>query len=166
MPTLNFDLDYFEHYKTKRLTGLLGRGAEVIPLKLWVHTGKFHAHDGILTGYSAQEVESIIGWWGPKEKAIDALIKVGFIEPVENGYLVHDWSEHSGHLAVFKTRAKSAASKRWQAMLNDDPSNAKPQPKQCLSRNQAMPMQYMHYMQIVRAVRGRISCPKQTITIW
>lgn len=59
MASLNLDMDYFGHPKTKRLVGLLGRGAEVLPLRLWCHVGKYHAQDGRLAGYSPQEIEAI-----------------------------------------------------------------------------------------------------------
>lgn len=91
MAYLNLHLDYFDHPKTKRLIGLLGKGAEVIPIRVWAYCGKYHARDEKLAGYSAQEIESVIGWWGEEGKAIEALLKVGFIEKKDNQYVVCDW---------------------------------------------------------------------------
>ena len=64
MPYLNLDLNYFDHIKTKRLVGLLGRGSEVLPIRLWCACGKHRAESGKLDGYSAQEIESLVEWWG------------------------------------------------------------------------------------------------------
>lgn len=122
MPYLNLDLDFFSHPKTVRLVGLLGRDAEVLPIRLWCYCGRHHCVSGRLSGYSPQEVESAVGWWGKSGEMVAAMLKVGFIEQVADGYQVHDWSEHAGHLAAFKKRAKSAARKRWRSIAT---SNAK-----------------------------------------
>lgn len=113
MPYLNLDLDFFEHPKTRRLVGLLGKGSEVVPIKVWAYAGKYHAKDGKLTDYSAQEIESIVGWWGASGKMVEALVKCGFLHEVKGGWQVHDWLEHEGHIIAFKERAKTAAYARW-----------------------------------------------------
>ncbi len=79
MPDLNLDLNYFDHPKTKRLIGLLGRGAEVIPIRLWCVCGRLHAESGRLTDYTAQEIESTVEWWGKEGEAEAALLKLNFI---------------------------------------------------------------------------------------
>jgi hypothetical protein len=139
MPYLNLDIDYFDHPKTKRLVGLLGKGSEVLPLKLWSYCGKFHAEAGDLTGYSGQEIESLVGWWGKSGECVNAMVTVGFIEKTDTGYRVHDWSEHAGHLGAFKARAKNAAEVRWakargqlcKKCSKHAPSNANGLCKQC-----------------------------------
>jgi len=128
MPYLNLDLDYFEHPKTRRLVGLLGNGSAEIPIRLWCYVGKYHPESGHLTGYSLEEIEGVIGWWGDSGKAIEALLRVGFISKRGRGfYTVHDWLDHSGHLGVFKKRGMDGAKARWgkaKAMQNDESSNA------------------------------------------
>jgi hypothetical protein len=118
MPSLNLDLDFFDHPKTRRLVGLLGRGSEVLLLRLWCYCGKYHFRDGRLTGYSPQEIESICGWWGQSERAIQNLVRVGFLEAVPDGYLVHDWDHWQGHFAVYHDRARKAAEERWKGHRN------------------------------------------------
>lgn len=113
MPTLNVDLDYFEHPKTKRLVGLLGNGADVLPIKLWAYCGKFHYIDGRLDGYSPAEIESIAGWWGAPGELIAALMRVGFLDMDGENYLIHEWVEHEAHILVYKERATDAAISRW-----------------------------------------------------
>lgn len=115
MPTLNLSLDYFDHRKTKRLIGLLGRGAEVLPIRLWCYCGRYHADDGSLADYSEQEIESIAGWWGATGKAIEALVRVGFLDIDANSSAIriHGWAEHAGHFARYHEAAKVAARVRW-----------------------------------------------------
>lgn len=128
MPSINLDLNYFTHPKVIRLVACLGESASLYPLKLWVYVGKYHCEQGMLEAYSKQEIEAVVGWGGESGKCIDELVRIGFLEKIENGYLVHDWKEHSGHLAVYKKRAKSAAKKRWKkhasSMLESKSSNA------------------------------------------
>lgn len=119
MPDLNIDLNFFDHPKTKRLVGLLGRGSEVLPLKLWAYTGKVRAEDGRLVGHAAQEIESIAGWWGKQGEMIEAMLRDGtrFLDREEDGtFVIHDWLEHQGHLAAYKIRGRKAAKKRWESM--------------------------------------------------
>lgn len=116
MSYLNLDLDFFNHPKTLRLVGLLGRGSDSLPPKLWCYCGKFHTKDGQLDGYSEGEIETILGWWGEPGKMVDAMLRVGFLERMENGFAVHDWKNHSGHLYALQVRASNAAKSRWHLM--------------------------------------------------
>ena len=136
MSSINLDLDYFSHPKTVRLIGLLGRGSEVLPIRLWAYCGKYLAESGRLTGYSAQEIETAVGWWGEKERAVEAMLRVGFLEiDLEKNFQVHDWLEHAGHLAAFRERAKMAAKERWKIYASSNASsNARDGPKQSLLR--------------------------------
>ncbi len=113
MPYLNLDLDYFTHPKTMRLIGLLGKGSEVLPIKLWCHAGKHHAGTGKLSGYSPKEIEAVVGWWGSEGSFVEAMIHVGFMIDNEGNYELHEWKDHEGHLVMFKKRAKRAALARW-----------------------------------------------------
>lgn len=129
MQNLNLSLDYFDHPKTRRLIGLLGRGAAELPIRLWCYCGKHHAESGSLASYSAQEIESIVGWWGKTGELVGAMVKVGFLEVDGDGWKIRDWSDQNGHLAAFKARAKTAAAARW-GKLSNATSNAKSKHKQ------------------------------------
>lgn len=115
MPYLNLDLDYFEHRKTKRLVGRLGKGSEVLPVKLWVYVGKYHAENGRLSGYSEAEIGSIVGWWRDPSELVQAMLDVGFLGRDDQGFYVHEWTAHEGHLEAFKVRSKKANDARWEA---------------------------------------------------
>lgn len=133
MPYLNLDLDWFGHRKAVRLVGLLGLGADLYPVKLWAYVGKHHPETGRLDGYTGKEIESICGWPGEPGKLIETMMlpQINLLEQHENFFQVHDWIEHSGHLAVFKKRAKTAAKKRWARYAS---SIAKREAKQSSSR--------------------------------
>lgn len=114
MPYLNLDVDFFTHRKTIRLIGRLGQAAIGLPLRLWAYAAKHHCEDGMLVGYQDAELEMFMNWTGENGFAIAALVEVGFIDKVDGGYQIHDWSEHAGHLVAFKKRAKSASKARWK----------------------------------------------------
>ena len=136
---LNVDLDYFDHPKTVRLVGLLGSGAELLPIRLWCYCGKHHAEDGRLPNYTAQEMEAIVRWTGDSGKAVAALVKVGWITKLRSGFQVHDWNEHNGHLVSFKQRAKHAATVRWDKYRAQQSSNAPSIKTPCSSNPPTVP---------------------------
>lgn len=139
MPYLNVDLDYFDHRKTKRLIGLLGRGAEILPLRLWAYCGKFHCEDGRLAGYSEQEIESIASWWGQGGLMLPAMEKAAWMGQDGATWFMVAWVEHQGHLAAFKAKGKAMADARWSKAREDASSIAvsiaKKPPKQCPIRS-------------------------------
>lgn len=115
MASLNLDLDYFDHPKTVALVDLLGADADVIPIRLWCYCGRFHTATGCVPrGTAGVMLERRIGWRGPAGECIKALVATGFLEEVDGGFKVHDWLEHSGHLAAYRERAKVAANARWE----------------------------------------------------
>lgn len=123
MPYLNLDLNYFDHRKTRRLIGLLGRGAEVLPIRLWAYCGKFHCEDGRLTGYSEQEIESLAFWWGKTGIMLPAMQSSEWMDRDTAGWFMHDWKDHQGHLSAFKAKGKAMAEARW-SKARDAASNA------------------------------------------
>lgn len=122
MPFLNLAFDYEDNPKTRRLIGLLGRGAEMLPIRIWIYCGKFHAKDGRMEGYTPKEIEAIVKWWGRSGEALAALIKTGFLDKIKNGYQVHDWKEHQGHIYALKMRNKKVARNRWKNIKKEHSS--------------------------------------------
>lgn len=140
--SLNVDLDYFSHPKTRRLVGILGKGAEVLPIKLWAYCGKYHAELGQMIGYTCGEIESIIEWAGTPGEAVAALLKVKYLEQIDGGYAAHDWVEYQGHIHAYKVRGKAAAMKKWSALGNlgnPKSSNATSTPKDASSNACGIP---------------------------
>lgn len=121
MASLNLDLDYFFHPKTRRLIGLLGKGSEAIPIRVWCFCGKYYSDTGRLTGISAQEIESEVKWWGSPGKCVESLLACKFlIQEPDGTFAVKDWLEHSGHIAAYKKRSKQAAKARWRNGMGAD----------------------------------------------
>lgn len=116
VPSLNLDLDYFDHPKTKRLIARLGPGAEAFPIRVWAYAGKYHAEDGVLRGYDAAELAGLAGLPGDPEKVVGALVAVGFLLKTPEGWACKDWLEHEGHLAAFKERSRKANASRWESL--------------------------------------------------
>jgi hypothetical protein len=168
MPNLNLDVDYFDHPKTKRLVGLLGRGADVLPIRLWSYCGKFHCEDGKLSGYSAQEIESIAGWWGKTGMLMPAMVKAGFAVEQENGWEIHEWKQHQGHLEAFRIRGKHAAETRWSKLKDqcskDATSIAKKEVKQCSLPTKPSEEERESGESVARPPEEIHSKPRQTMT--
>lgn len=140
MPYLNLHLDYFDHPKTKRLIGLLGRGSEVLPIRLWAFCGKHRAETGSLAGIAAQEIEDLAGWWGAKGKMIEAMLTCGkpgfgFLQEQNGDLVIHDWKDHAGHLVKYQKRAKIASRKRWGNATSNASRMRQASHKQCLEKS-------------------------------
>lgn len=115
MSSINVSTDYFTHPKTKRLIVLLGKGSEVLPVKLWTAVGKYHYEDGRLIGYSAQDIESLVDWWGSPGAMVDAMMKLNFIEKDKDGvFVIHEWLEYNGHIAAYLKRGRALTKARLQ----------------------------------------------------
>lgn len=121
MAYLNLDTNFFDHPKTRRLVGILGPMADVLPLRLWAYCAKIHPVDGVMKGYSEAEIEGVIHWIDGRVVGVEgqlspteALVKVGFLKKLSTGYACVDWKQHEGHLAAFSRRGKAAAEARWR----------------------------------------------------
>lgn len=173
MENINLDVDYFTHPKTVRLIGLLGRGSEVLPIRLWCWCAKYHAESGLLAGYSTDEIESVVQWWGEKGRFVEAMLKVGLMEQNEAGICyLHDFLERNGHIAAFKMRAKKGAEERWRRVretkadkttANDATSIASSMPQALLqaSPSNAPPTHLPTYPQKQQIPRATESPPPQ-----
>lgn len=125
MPSINVDLFYFEHPKTKRLVRRLGKGAEVLPIKMWAYCGKYHKRDGRLTGYTTDEIRTdVCGYWGDGQELIDALLAEGFLDRDAEGLFVHDWLEHASHLTAYEERARKGGQAAASKRRGDDASSS------------------------------------------
>lgn len=135
--SINLDIGYFDHIKTVRLAGLLGRGAEMLPVRLWCYCGMHPRDNGTLTDFSADDVEAVIlKWWGKRGQAVEAMLKTGFLEIQGETFVVSGWSKRNGHIVAFHERASNAAKARWEKAraskcASNAPSNAPSIAKQC-----------------------------------
>jgi len=134
MPSLNIDLDFFDHPKTKRLKAMLGPAAAIYLIQLWVYAGKYHTEDGLFKKYMPDEVASFAGYHGKGEKMLQAMLQAGFIEKAGRwtkgcrwAFVVRNWTEHEGHLVNFRLRAKMGSEARWahkrNSIINESKKN-------------------------------------------
>lgn len=136
MPRINVDSSYFNHPKTRRLKVYIDCHAEIYPIKLWAFCAEYFPKDGCLHGYSGNEIEGILDYIGPSGNLIRALETVGFIEKIENDYVVHDWKEHAGFVwnymqAGRKGGKKSGLSRRKNKSKQPLKRNAKSLEAKC-----------------------------------
>lgn len=114
MPSLNLDLNYPDHPKTKRLVAILGKASEFLPVKLWLYAGRVHPENGKLGDLSELEIEAIVGWEGEPGAFISAMERVEWLIRDENNHFqLLGWKDHQGHLIVFKIRSEKASKARW-----------------------------------------------------
>src|SRR5512133_2475737 len=91
--------NFFSHRKTLRLRARLGEAAYWIPPRLWAYAAEHHP-DGIFSGYTPEELATVLGYTGDASSMLQALLQAGFMEegpPLR----VHDWREHNGYHQVF-----------------------------------------------------------------
>lgn len=135
--SINLDIGYFDHIKTVRLASMLGRGAEMLPIRLWCYCGIHPKDNGTLTDFTADDVEAVIlKWWGKRGQAVGAMLKVGFLDFDGTTYSAHGFDRKNGHIIAFHERAVKAASIRWGKLRGEEcssiaTSNATSMAKQC-----------------------------------
>ena len=113
MAYLNLDLDFSDHPKFEKIESILGNGASILVIRLWAYSGKYSAEHGTLYTISAEKIENKIGWWGDRGDCIAAMLSIGFIEQDDQGFKIHDWQVHQGHIWKIKERNQKTALTRW-----------------------------------------------------
>ena len=104
------------HRKRKKLKRILGFGAEIYLIDLWL-TVAMDCPEGILVGWDEEDISDACDWPGDPNELVTALIESGWLEKDSDGeYVIHDWCEHQGWACKAKQRsntAKQAANARW-----------------------------------------------------
>lgn len=135
MDSFNFDPNYYDHIKTKRLVKGLGKGADSLPIRLWCYTAKHYGADGVLIGHTAGDIEAAVDWWGEEGQCVEAFLSLRFLEKHGDTFVVHGWVERNGHIGAFAIRAKKAAEARWARYRGemDATRNAQASPSNALT---------------------------------
>lgn len=113
---LNVDADFLDHPKTTRLVARLGKGSEVLLIRLWAYCGRYHSEDGKLTGYDEREIEALAKWWGKPGEMLEAMRAVGYMAKTGEDWLMEGWQKHQGHISALKKRGRKMAEVRWGRM--------------------------------------------------
>ena len=96
------------HPKTKKLIKKVGTDAawRLVCLFLWAAQNK---PDGVLSGMTAEDIELAVDWAGEDGAFVSALIACGFVDGNDDeGYSIHDWSEHNPWAAGAEDRSDKA----------------------------------------------------------
>jgi len=111
---ITVEVGYPRHPKTITLIQRLGNGADAIPVRLWCWAAEFKPQHGKLGNLDMDpsEVESLVDWWGEPGACFNAMLGL-FIDRNEDGFYLHDWGGHRGHVTTYHERAKVAANTRW-----------------------------------------------------
>jgi hypothetical protein len=98
-----------EHPKFTKLASLLDKPKYAIAGILemtWNFTSRF-SPQGNIGRFSDAEIESWVGWDGPRGKLINALLECRWIDKSnKHRLLVHDWSEHADHTTKIYLKRK------------------------------------------------------------
>lgn len=119
MSDFRVDTVFFRHNKTKLLKRMLGWEGVVALMKLWAYASDCK-YDGDHV-FTADDIELAVDWDGEPGALVAALGSeqpyIRFIDPVDGGYVIHDWEEHNAYAATAGTRtdaARNAANARWK----------------------------------------------------
>lgn len=120
---IRLKLDVFEHPKTRELADVfeeiekhLGAVAVISWLRLIIHAAR-NAPDGHLK-MTARRLGSTARWTGSGDMLAGVLIEVGLMEKTEEGFQLHDFSDHQPWVTASTERikkAKKAAAARWSS---------------------------------------------------
>lgn len=102
-----------DHPKTRKLAHILGisRPAAIGHLQCLWWWALDYAEDGSLGKFDSLDIALGADWEGDETLFVSSLVRVGFIDQDEDGYLyVHDWDDYAGTLI----RRREANTKRMQ----------------------------------------------------
>lgn len=138
-PDIRIEISFRGHRKRGKLQALLGPKSTDYLIDLWIGCA-LSRPEGILHGYDPLDIAIEAGWNGDPQEFVDALVKVGFLDILDNGtYALHDWEEHQPFVVKTKEReehARKASNARWgrrrsqaeaaQGMVKSSSRNAQP----------------------------------------
>ncbi|MFB3106965.1 MAG: hypothetical protein ACE1ZA_18845, partial [Pseudomonadales bacterium] len=76
-------------------------------IDLWEHCAT-QQWNGMLMNYTPKMIARVTDWDGDPQEFVDTLCEVGFLDAVEDGYLVHDWLDHNDYCSKVLDRIESA----------------------------------------------------------
>ncbi|WP_180147083.1 hypothetical protein [Desulfoluna butyratoxydans] len=105
---IRLSIAFKDHRKRKRLVRLLGVGAEVYLIDLWL-TAAVHRPSGCLDGWDEEDIADACNWMGDPRVLVDALVETHWLaKDPEMGYVINDWCEHQPWACSAEDRADKA----------------------------------------------------------
>lgn len=130
-----------QHPKTKRL-------ARYLEVSLPAAVGHLHylwwwaldyAQDGDLSRYEPEDIADAVLWDGDAKAFVEALIRAGFLDQVNDKLLIHDWDDYAGRL-IDKRKANSERARRWrEKKSNECATNAFVTHNECATNGATVP---------------------------
>lgn len=125
---IRIKIDLPNHIKYKRLKRFIQESPMEYLINFWGYVAK-HVPTGQLIGWQSDEIEDISGWDGDPGVFCAALITVGFLDKLDNGFEPHDWSDHQTWVVKAPERsaaAKKAIKSRWEKRSIKQDVNTEP----------------------------------------
>lgn len=128
MAFIKVPLDYHSLPKVRRYVQLSGDHMAVLPIHAALLAAKEVPRSGRLLIPSPDALERRLLWEGEAGRGVDAMVKAGMMEKIEDGYrfLGWDtgWEDEQGHILKFHQRAQKAAKALWERSTVDATSSA------------------------------------------
>ena len=114
---IRVSLSFRHHRKRKRLILRLGNKGLVALIDLWCTVAEQNP-TGILNNYSKEDIEIDSGWAGTPGEFVNALLEIGFLEDVENGFCLHNWKKRQPWVANASERSNISRFNRMSKTHN------------------------------------------------
>lgn len=130
---IRLSVGFWQHPKTFRIEKKLGlKGIRSLQI-LWRWRAQ-NRPQGDLVGFDEMDIEFVADWRGKKGLFVEACLETNWIELVEGGYRLHEWSDYNPWQAqatereeARKEKARNAANIRWRRERSEkDADNATP----------------------------------------
>lgn len=122
MADFRVNCGFFDHPKTKKLKRALGAEGVISLQRVWAYAAQ-NRH-GIEKIYSTEEIELAVDWEGEVGKFAETLAVCGWLDEIEDGYVLHEWGEHNNFAATAQARSEAgrkAAAARWERRHGSEP---------------------------------------------
>ena len=125
---IRLKVSWKSHRKRRKLQGRLGGDGVIAWIDLLLSVAEFRPN-GILTGYSTEDIAMDAQWLGEDSaQFVNVLVEIGLLDVLADGaYAIHDWLEHNPWASGADTRSARA---RFNSLRKHYPALAKELEKQ------------------------------------
>ena len=105
----------FRSPKFKKLGRAMGVEAQLALIHLWTEVAE-HRPNGVMTGWDATDVASMVAWTGNADEFVGGLLALRWLDETPDGLAIHDWRDHNGWCFGAEARAsqaRTASNTRW-----------------------------------------------------
>lgn len=118
---IRFDINLHTCGKFVTFQEVIGPAAMYHLTALWCGVARQYPDGHIVRGTPGL-IATLTLYRGKAQVITDALLATGWLEQVEDGYMVHDWTEHQPWAAGAPARvasARNAAKAKWENMTDE-----------------------------------------------